>query len=206
MAINNNCSSKQTFCEVSGQYVKDQSSLIFNYTPETINGEYITDDIWNSIIEEIIKIYNYGIRGTRNPINPLGITSFTNPISTASGSETADSGKVDEINKNAKKVNNDELIPLNKYNEILHTIGLTELNNLSNLTITAEKFNTIKNTINNLSLDNTRCNDCNTACNTSCQVNCDGDCYVCGDCYCYCYCQAYYNPWTGSYGNCNGQI
>lgn len=205
MATNNNCTSKQTFCEVSGQYVKDQSSLIFNYTPETINGEYITDDIWNSIIEEIIKIYNYGIRGTRNPINPLGITSFTNPTSTASGHETADSGKVSDVNKDTKKVNNNELIPLNKYNEILNTIGLTELNNLSNLTITAEKFNIIKDTINNLQLNDTRCNDCNTACNSSCQLNCNGECYTCGDCYCYCYCSQHYNPWTGSY-TCGGQI
>ena len=188
MAINNNCQSKQTFCEVSGQQVKDYNELKFDYNPQNINNEIITDDIWNSLVEEIIKIYNYGIRGTRNPTNPLGITSFTNPASTASGHETADSGKVSDTNKNAKKVNNNELIPLNKYNEMLRTIGLTELNNLSNLTITAEKFNTIKDTINNLQLDNTRCNDCNTACNSSCQLNCDGECYTCGDCYCYCYC------------------
>lgn len=198
MATNNNCRSKQTFCDISGQQVKDYNDLIFNYIPQNINNENITDEIWNSIIEAVIKIYNYGIRGTRNPSNPFGITSFTTPTSTASGHETADSGKVDEINKNAKKVTNDELIPLEKYNEMLHTIGLTELNNLSNLIITTEEFDTIKNTINNLQLDNTRCNDCNTACNSSCQLNCDGECYTCGDCYCHCYCYSY--PYTTACG------
>lgn len=179
MAINNSCSSAQTFCAIKSQVVKDYNELLFNYTPSSFKDENITAEIWNQIIDAIINIYNYGTRGTRNPVNPLGITNFTSPADTHVGNETKDSGKVSSNTKQTKYQILDNIIPLDEYNDILNSINLTQLTDINNL-ITEEAFNSIKNKINNYKLDASRCNNCNTGCNVACQVSsqchCDCDC------------------------------
>lgn len=192
MAINENCESQQTFCEITGQTVNDL--IPFTYNPNIVAGNTsIQATIWNKIIEQIKKIYNYGTRGNRNPSVPLDITNFQAVQDTHSGNETADSAIISasQASYTNKLKDYGESISLEDYNRILRTIGLTELTNLnSTLIITADQFNTLKQAINNYTINADRCNNCNSGCNTSCQVNCNSDCYSapCMDCYCYdCY-------------------
>ena len=204
MAINENCESQQTFCEITGQTVNDL--IPFTYNPNIVAGNTsIQATIWNKIIEQIKKIYNYGTRGTRNPSTPLDITNFQAVQDTHSGNETTDSAIINDSQASYtnKLKDYEESISLADYNRILRTIGLTELTNLnSTLIITADQFNTLKQAINNYTINADRCNNCNSGCNTSCQVNCNSDCYSapCMDCYCYdCYssCEGCYSSGGG---------
>ena len=203
MAISESCSSKQTFCALNKETVSSISELNFTYSPSpTQFTQEITDEIWNEIVDEIIKIYNYGKRGTRNPSNPLNITSFQAVADDHAGNEDKNASIVSTTSQNSKHQSNDNIIPLDKYNEILNTIGLSSLSNLDTI-ITEAKFNTIKTTINNLKLNNNRCNNCNIKCNQKCEAS--SQCYCDCDCYCYdcreCYTQpCYYHTCS----QCNG--
>lgn len=204
MAINESCKSQQTFCKITGQTVNDL--IPFTYNPKIVAGDTaIQATIWNKIIEQIRKIYNYGTRGTRNPRAPLDITNFQAVQDTHAGHETADSAIINasQASYTDKLKNYEESILLEDYNRILRTIGLTELTNLnSTLIITEDQFNTLKQAINNYTINADRCNNCNSGCNTSCQVNCNSDCYSapCMDCYCYdCYCYNCYSTCEGCY-------
>lgn len=184
MAISNSCNSIQTFCALGKQTVSDWDELKFTYSPPPAKDtQKITAEIWNEIIQAITKIYNFGIRGTRNPAYPLGITNFKAVTNNAVGNETANSAVLDTTSEEYKKklqdINN--YILLEDYNEILSTINLS---NISQIPITEEQFNLVKNTINNLKLNNTRCNNCNTACNVTCQAS--SQCYT-PPCYTDCY-------------------
>lgn len=206
MAINESCSSKQTFCALNKETVSSIDELNFTYSPSpTQFTQEISNEIWNEIIDEIIKIYNYGKRGTRNPINPLGITSFQSVTDDHKGNEDINSSIVSTTSQNNKHQSDYNIIPLDKYNEILSTIGLSSISDLGTI-ITEERFNTIKTTINNLKLNNTRCNNCNIKCNQKCQAS--SQCYCDCDCYCYncsqcdCDCHCYYHTCSQGSGGC----
>ena len=193
MAINESCTSKQTFCVISSQIASQyDNNLSLTYTPNTIQNTQITDTIWNSVINKIVQIYNYGQRGTRNPTQPFGINNFVQPSDTNTTSgESVKTGTISDSVRNEKYVNDNDIINLNNYNSILTTVGLLNLNHATdNLIITAEKFNTILNKINELTFDSTRCNDCNVGCNVKCKASdqcdssCDGSCpgFTCYGC------------------------
>lgn len=187
MAINENCTSIQTFCKIAGQTVGQL--MPFNYTIDiTKNETEIQEEIWNAIITKIKDIYNYGTRGTRNPAKPLEITSFKTVQDNHEGKETINSSIIDVDDSSYTKYiqNAGNFIPRDQYNTILKTIGSTNSAGLGTI-ITKAQFDSIKDTINKITIHESRCNNCNTGCNTSCQNNCNTNCY-CYDCYCYdCY-------------------
>ncbi len=192
MAINDSCNVKQTFCNLNKQTINSIEELQFSYNT-TLSNNLISDDIWNQIIEKIIQIYNYGTRGTRNPIKPLNITIFQDIVDTHSGNETKDSSIISDTEKNKKKKLKNDLISLNEYNEILNSINISSITNLNTL-ILKDDFENIKNAINNLQLNSTRCNNCNTDCNTTCQAV--------SQCYCDCYCDCYSSGGGDSHQAC----
>ena len=165
MAQSDSCKSKQTFCDL-GQQLVANSPLAFTYSPSSFQDTQITPIIWNQIINKIIEIYNYGERGTRNPGNPLGISNFQAVADNHSGNEDANSAIVSDDSRNSKYQYSPNQINLAQYNEILSTVGLATLGYSNDLKITEEKFNSIKNAINNLYLNADRCNNCNVKCNS----------------------------------------
>ena len=188
MAINNNCSSKQTFCETSGQTISDYSDLKFDYSTPINDNAIILDDMWNDIVEEIIKIYNYGNKGTRNPVKPMTLETPNELGLTLSGTNEwrDNTPKYSTSDYSSKLKFVGDFIPLIDYNNILSTISQTPLNSLNSY-IEKEKFLQIKDNINNLQFFNNRCNDCNVACNATCEAQ--SECYCDCDCYTECYCQ-----------------
>lgn len=190
MATNEDCTSKQTFCKVGSQTASQWVSN-FSYNPATLKDNDITDTVWNSIIDKVVAIYNYGNRGTRNPSTPFGISNFTTPSSTSTTSgESAETGKIADTTRNTKHVADNNTINLSEYNSILSTIGESTLSqSATDLTITAERFNAIATAINSLSFDATRCNNCNVGCNSKCKASsqcnivCDGSGCSRGACY-----------------------
>lgn len=197
MAYNSSCKSKQTFCALNHETVKDIDSLKFSYNGCITANEVIDDDTWNEMINAIIKVYNYGVRGTRNPNTPLSLTpdaDITNNYTTQ-GNENKPSKRISTEKKNTKYESSGDQISRVEYNKILKAVGLTSLPNNTNSQhaenpnkIYGNYFAEVMTALNNLKLNQTRCNNCNTGCNTNkCLVSsqcCDNQCCTncCTDC------------------------
>ena len=177
MAVDNNCKSKQTFCALSKQTVSSNSDIAFSYNGCILHSEIIEDETWNELIDAIIKIYNFGTRGTRNPATPFSLNADTDVSATTTGKETAPTKKISNTLRNTKYKSEDNKINLSDYNTILSTIGATTLSGTQ--TIYGNYFNDVMTKLNNYSLNDTRCNNCNTGCNIKCQASaqcCDSHC------------------------------
>lgn len=189
MSVNNNCSSKQTFCTIIGQTVKQNNDITFHYNGCIAENEIIANETWNELISAIIKVYNFGNRGTRNPISPFSISPDTIVNESTDGNETAPTNRISEIAYQNKLQNNADIITITDYNEILSTIGATLLPSSYNEEpiIYGSYFKNVMDTLNNYKLNDTRCNNCNTGCNVLCQAHaqcCDSHCCTqcCTDC------------------------
>ena len=152
MSITSSCSSKQTFCNLSKQTVEKNSSITFNYSHCTLNGETITADHYNDLINELVDIYNFGNRGTRNPKDLFNLsTSDLTGISTA-GYESSPSPIINtnnNTNLNNLLTTKQEYLSLNDYNKILNEI---DQNSKSIYYFAGKAFQEIINQINNYSL------------------------------------------------------
>lgn len=185
MAIDGNCFSKQTFCALNKQTVSDNDEIKFSYNGCITANEIIDNETWNELINAIIKVYNFGTRGTRNPITPFSLNPDSAVSATTDGNENSPSDKISNALRNTKHQANNDKINLDEYNEILSSIGIT--NTSGTQTIYGTYFKNIMDTLNSYQLNNTRCNNCNTNCNVSCQAHpqcCDSHCCTqcCTDC------------------------
>lgn len=177
MAVDNNCSSQQTFCRLNRQTVSANNSIAFNYNGCITHSEIIEDETWNELIDAIIKVYNYGTRGVRNPPIPLSLSADTNISATTIGHETSPTPIISDTLRNTKHKAEEDQIDFNDYNQILSTIGITQLSEKQ--IIYGDYFNDIMIKLNNYQLNDTRCNNCNTGCNVTCQAIaqcCDSHC------------------------------
>lgn len=189
MAYNSSCKTKQTFCELNRQTVKDTDSLKFTYNGCITANEIIDDGTWDEMVNAIIKVYNYGVRGTRNPSNPLSLSpddDITDDYTTE-GNENDPSKRISAERRNTKHKESGDIIYRTEYNSILSAVGLTALPNNTDPNhaenpnkIYGNYFKEVMDALNNLKLNNTRCNNCNADCNTDkCLVKaqcCDNDC------------------------------
>ena len=188
MAIDNNCSKKQTFCSINGQTVRQNPTIAFSYDGCIAANEIVDNETWNELIHAIIKVYNYGTRGTRNPITPFSISPDASVTATTLGHETKPTNKISTNAYESKLQKNYNQINLSDYNKILSTIGATTLPDTSDkIIIYGQYFKDVMNKLNNYTLNNTRCNNCNAGCNVTCQAIaqcCDSHCCTqcCTDC------------------------
>lgn len=185
MAKNENCTSKQTFCIINGQDVGNNSDIAFSFVNCIDKNEIITNEVWNELYNEIIKIYNYGKRGTRNPTQPFNLP-LIDVNDTHSGYESVDSKIISTDISNIQQ-NDNMIIQLNEFNKILTAISEDPITS-DTPSIYKSYFSNLVTKINNIQLNADRCNNCNTACNTSCQASCnsnccDSDCNCCTTCY-----------------------
>lgn len=148
---NDNCSSAQTFCNINGQYVKNNLNISFPNVGT--KGSKITPEWKNQVINILKSIYNYGSYGTRNPT-------------------------LTQINS-LDSISSKERITIDDYNEIIAIIGGTKVNKKDK--ILGTYFSDLENSINNYKLNADRCNTCNTGCNTTCQASaqCNDYCNSC---------------------------
>lgn len=179
MPIDNSCATKQTFCALNKQTPADNDEINFSFSKCIQQGELIEDTTWNEIITEIINIYNFGARGTRNPQNPLGLSDFTPITDNHQGKETINAPILTSYS--SKLQTNLNFFSKEKYDEILNTItSMTNNQDQNKFDIFyGFYFDTIQNLLNNYQLNDDRCNNCNSGCNTSCQVSnqcCDSHC------------------------------
>lgn len=159
-STNSNCSKKQNFCSINGQAVSNNlNEASRTLTSITQNSTITTDDIQNQIYQVLVNIFNYGNRGTRNP---LIRKDGTNTKITA-----ADQRK-DQFQDVAE---NDEILK-KLYNDIVNIIPVADTNNtLSNQqVISKDVMDKLQTQINAYQLNSDRCNSCNTSCNTSCEA------------------------------------
>ena len=79
---NQSCTTKQTFCIINGQHVKDNSGITKSLNSITQYETLTTADIWNRIKTVLTNIHNYGERGTKNPTvtNISTVTKYDDEI------------------------------------------------------------------------------------------------------------------------------
>lgn len=204
MAVDESCSTKQTFCELSKQTVKQNDNIKFTYAGCITASEIIDNSTWNELIQAIVKVHNYGKRGTRNPNKPFSLTPDTEVDDTTVGHETDPTKKISTTKYKTKYQNDSDSIDWNDYTEILNTIGATIPTDKK---IYGSYFSDIATKLNNYKLDDTRCDNCNTGCNVSCQARaqcCDSHCCTqcCTECCTNCCTNASSETWWCGSNNC----
>lgn len=192
-------SSKQAFCSLGRQTVKDNSSITFNYSNGLFNkdpnslseneidqmqGTIITPTEINSIIEALTKIKDFGAAGTRNP-------------SQAQMNELAKVLQYQGINADA-------------YDKIIKILDSDSTIKHQYTPIKGSYLYLIREKINNYKLNTDRCDTCNTSCNAGCQVASQAPpCSAC-DVSCNTSCESYVCAESGTncvhseYGGCSG--
>lgn len=161
--VNANCATEQSFCTINGQKVSQNSGISASLTSIAQN-ETLTDDaLWNRIYTVLTNIFNYGERGTRNPL--IRADSSNDKITAASQRKT---------NFKDQQQYTDEVLQ-RLYNDIVNIIPVSGINNIlsNNPTISKTVMDNLQQQINNYQLNKDRCNSCNTACNTTCQASCE---------------------------------
>lgn len=176
-------SSKQAFCSLGKQTVKDHSSITFDYSNGLFNkdpnslsaneiaqmqGTTITTKEINLIIDALTKIKDFGAAGTRNPTQ-------------AQMNELAKALQYQGINADT-------------YDKIIKILDSNTTIQHQYTPIKGSYLYQIREKINNYKLNTDRCDTCNTSCNAGCQVasqappcdscqpGCNTSCesYVCG--------------------------
>ena len=152
-------SSKQTFCSLGKQSVKDNPSIIFNYSNGLFNkdpnsltedeiaqmqGTTITTEEINSIIEALTKIKDFGVEGTRNPTQ----------------------AQMDELEKALQY----QGINADTYDKSMRILDASTTIKHQYVPIKGSYLYQVREKINNYKLNTDRCDTCNTSCNAGCQV------------------------------------
>lgn len=184
-------SSKQAFCSLGRQTVKDNSSITFNYSNDLFNkdpnsltesevaqmqGTSITTNEVNSIIDALTKIKDFGAAGTRNPTQ----------------------SQMDEL----KKALQYQGINADTYDKIIKILDSSTTINHQYTPIKGSYLYQIREKINNYKLNTDRCDTCNTSCNAGCQVASQAPpCSAC-DVSCNTACESYVCAQSGISGGC----
>ena len=132
---NSACVTKQTFCLINGQLVKDNPGIGLSISDD-VQYDDITDTYFTNLKAEIKKIYDYGELGTPDP-------AYTN-IFTA---------------QDQALINQDD------FNTFLSVLKASNSLLENNPTISKQIITNLLSTINNYQINDDRCNDCNTAAN-----------------------------------------
>lgn len=152
-------SSKQAFCSLGRQTVKDNSSIIFNYSNGLFNkdpnslsaneiaqmqGTAITTKEINLIIDALTKVKDFGAAGTRNPTQ----------------------AQMKELEKALQY----QGINADTYDKIIKILDSSTTIKHQYTPIKGSYLYQIREKINNYKLNTDRCDTCNTSCNAGCQV------------------------------------
>ena len=105
--------------------VSQNTDLVFSYTQCTANGETIKAAHHNELIEELIKIFNFGSRGSRTPSNEFNLQTQALPYIDTEGNESLPSDIINASNYSSALVSSPNFITLEKYNKILKSINQT---------------------------------------------------------------------------------